>query len=156
MSELAGWSTFNADHMAMYGINVGITKTVVKTVEYFKIYPEVKDLLDEVINLPISPELASKEQKTEELIGKYEINDFILYRFLKNGDSPSRITYLLTKGFNLTEQEAHKYVKNFYKRFYSQQYKRLSSPEGVKILDLSLSPRTEVRLNGDIYFPEEE
>ncbi|HOA64201.1 MAG TPA: NAD(+) synthase, partial [Bacilli bacterium] len=147
----------NADHMAMYDINVGLTKTVVrKTVEYYKeIYPEVSDILDEVINLPISPELA-KDQKTEDIIGKYEINDFILYRFLKNGDSPSRITYLLTKGFNLTEQEAHKYVKNFYKRFYSQQYKRLSSPEGVKILDLSLSPRTEVRLNGDIYFPEEE
>ncbi|HPT89563.1 MAG TPA: NAD(+) synthase [Bacilli bacterium] len=158
MSELAlGWMTFNADHMAMYNINVGLTKTVVrKTVEYYKeIYPEVSDILDEVINLPISPELA-KDQKTEDIIGKYEINDFILYRFLKNGDSPSRITYLLTKGFNLTEQEAHKYVKNFYKRFYSQQYKRLSSPEGVKILDLSLSPRTEVRLNGDIYFSEEE
>lgn len=158
MSEIAlGWSTFNGDHMAMYGVNSGLTKTVVrKTVEYYKnIFSNIEDLIDEVLALPISPELTSENQKTEELLGKYTINDFILYRFLNNGDSPKRITYLLIKFFALSEEEASKYVTNFYKRFFSQQFKRLTIPEGVKILNLSLSPRTEVKLNGDIYFPEE-
>lgn len=155
MSEIAlGWSTFNGDHMAMYGLNSGLTKTVVrKTVKYYKdIYPEISDLLEEVLSLVISPELTSENQKTEDIIGKYTINDFILFRFLHNGDSPERIRYLLIKFFTLSEEEADKYVNNFYKRFFSQQFKRLTMPEGVKVLNISLSPRTEVKLNGDIYF----
>lgn len=157
MSEIAlGWSTFNGDHMAMYGLNSGLTKTVVrKTVEYYKdIYPETSEILNEVLEMPISPELASKDQKTEDIIGKYTINDFILFRFLHNGDSPERIKYLLIKFFYLSSEEASKYVSNFYKRFFSQQFKRLTMPEGVKVLNISLSPRTEVKLNGDIYFIE--
>ena len=154
MSEVAlGWSTFNGDQMAMYGINSGIPKTVIKeTVRYYKnIYPFLSDVLDSVINTPISPELAGSNQLTEDIIGKYEINDFILYHFLVCGDSNERIVYFLKRFFKMEENNAIDYVNNFYNRFFHQQYKRLTMPEGVKILDLSLSPRTQTRLSGDIY-----
>ena len=153
MSEVAlGWATFNGDHMAMYGMNAGLPKTVVrKTVEYYKeIYPEVSDILDSIIDTPISPELSSSSQATEEIIGKYEINDFILYRFLCCGDDADRIVYLLNKFMGLSIDDASKYVINFNKRFYSQQFKRLTSPEAPKILKASLSPRGELKLSGDI------
>lgn len=154
MSEVAlGWSTFNGDQMAMYGINSGLPKTVVKeTVRYYKkIYPFLSDVLDSVINTPISPELSGSKQLTEDIIGKYEINDFILYHFLVCGDSNERIVYFLKKFFDMKENDAIDYVNNFYNRFFHQQYKRLTMPEGVKILNLSLSPRTQTRLSGDIY-----
>ena len=138
--------------MAMYGMNAGLPKTVVrKTVEYYKeIYPEVSDILDSIIDTPISPELSSSSQATEEIIGKYEINDFILYRFLCCGDDADRIVYLLNKFMGLSIDDASKYVINFNKRFYSQQFKRLTSPEAPKILKASLSPRGELKLSGDI------
>lgn len=154
MSEVAlGWSTFNGDQMAMYGMNSGIPKTAVKALVgyYKKLYPEIADTLDSIIGTPISPELTGNDQATEDIIGKYEINDFILYRFLANGDSESRIIYLLTKFMNLSKEEASKYVKNFFDRFLKQQFKRLTMPEGVKIFKVGLSPRTEFRINGDLY-----
>ncbi|MGD9886858.1 MAG: NAD(+) synthase [Bacilli bacterium] len=154
MSEVAlGWSTFNGDQMAMYGLNAGITKTaVIETVRYYKtIFPEVRKIIDQIIDAPISPELSSSSQKTEDLIGKFAINDFILYHFLVDGDDAKRIAFLLTKAFQLDLNQATQAVDNFNKRFYSQQYKRLTMPEGVKVLGISLSPRTELKLNGDIY-----
>jgi NAD+ synthase (glutamine-hydrolysing) len=154
MSEVAlGWATFNGDHMAMYGINAGLPKTVVKeTVRYYKgIYPIVADILDSVIETPISPELSDSTQSTEDIIGRYDINDFILYHFLENGDDTNRIAYLLFKAMDIPLKEAKDLVIKFNNRFYSQQYKRLTSPEAVKIMGFSLSPRTEIRLNGDIY-----
>ena len=153
MSEVAlGWSTFNGDQMAMYGMNAGLPKTAIKVVtKYFEnIYPELKECINSVIGTPISPELKGN-QLTEDIIGKYEINDFILYHFLVNGDTGERIVYLLKKFFNMNENEAIDYVNNFNNRFYKQQFKRLTMPEGVKILDVSLSPRSELRLSGDIY-----
>lgn len=156
MSEIAlGWSTFNGDQMAMYGINSGITKTVIKRLcqYYFTEFPEVEDILQDILDTPISPELSSKDQKTEDAIGKYEINDFILYHFLVRGAGPQKIAFLLEKVFQLSTQEANHYTDQFHHRFFTQQYKRLSSPEGVKILPISLSPRTEIKLNGDIYYP---
>ena len=155
MSEIAlGWCTFNGDHMAMYGLNAGLPKTAVRaTVNYYKeIYPEVKNSLDSIIATPISPELAGNNQKTEDIIGKYEINDFILYRYLVCGDEKARIASLIVSDMGLKEEDANNYVDNFFKRFFSQQFKRLTGPEGVKIFDLSLSPRSGVKLNGDIYF----
>ena len=155
MSEIAlGWCTFNGDHMAMYGLNAGLPKTAVRaTVNYYKeIYPEVKNSLDSIIATPISPELAGNNQKTEDIIGKYEINDFILYRYLVCGDEMARIASLIISDMGLKEEDANNYVDNFFKRFFSQQFKRLTGPEGVKIFDLSLSPRSGVKLNGDIYF----
>ena len=152
MSEVAlGWSTFNGDQMAMYGINAGIPKTAIKKIcAYFKnIYPDLSSLIDSVVSTPISPELKGN-QLTEDIIGKYEINDFIMYHFLVNGDSFERIVYLLEKFFNLSDNQALDYVNNFNKRFFSQQFKRLTMPEGIKIFDISLSPRGEVKLVGDI------
>ena len=153
MSEVAlGWSTFNGDQMAMYGMNAGLPKTAIKVVtKYFEnIYPNLSDCINDVIGTPISPELKGN-QLTEDIIGKYEINDFILYHFLVNGDTSERIVYLLKKFFNMDDNQAIDYVNNFNKRFYSQQFKRLTMPEGVKLLNISLSPRSELRLNGDIY-----
>ncbi|HQC74985.1 MAG TPA: NAD(+) synthase [Bacilli bacterium] len=154
MSEIAlGWSTFNGDHMAMYGLNAGITKTVViETVRFYKtIFPEVRKILDLIIDAPISPELSGSKQRTEDVIGKFAINDFILYHFLVYGDDAERISFLLTKAFQMDIKKAQAAVDNFNKRFYSQQYKRLTMPEGAKVLGISLSPRTELKLNGDIY-----
>jgi NAD+ synthase (glutamine-hydrolysing) len=156
MSEIAlGWSTFNGDQMAMYGLNAGLPKTVVRaTVKHYQEhFPEVKELLEEILEAPITPELTDQNQETEAIIGKFEINDFILYHFLVNGDEGQRIVFLLSQVFGLSEKEAKGYVDNFYKRFYSQQYKRLTMPEGVKILELSLT-RGELKLNGDLYPPK--
>ena len=157
MSEVAlGWSTFNGDQMAMYGLNAGLPKTVVREMVrfYINIYPELKDCLLSVIGTPISPELAGSNQLTEDIIGKYEINDFILYHFLVNGDDASRIIFLIQKGFGLEEEDAFKYVDNFQKRFFSQQYKRITMPEGVKLLNISMSPRSDLRITGDIRKPK--
>ncbi|HKM29944.1 MAG TPA: NAD(+) synthase [Bacilli bacterium] len=154
MSEIAlGWSTFGGDHMAMYAINAGLPKTVVReTVRHFKeIYLDVADVIEDIITTPITPELTDAKQSTEDIIGKYEVNDFILYHFLKNGDDTERIAYLLFKAMDIPCKEARELVVKFNKRFYSQQFKRLTSPESVKIMSLSLSPRTELKLNGDIY-----
>ena len=154
MSEIAlGWSTFNGDHMAMYGLNAGLTKTaLIATLKYHQnLFPEVKDLIDKIIDTPISPELSSVNQKTEELIGKYEINDFILYHFLLCGADEARLIFLIKKVFELSEKAAKDYVDRFNKRFYQGQYKRLTTPESAKILGISLSPRTSFKLNGDTY-----
>lgn len=154
MSEIAlGWCTFNGDHMAMYGLNAGIPKTLVRElVKYYKtIYQDLSECLDDICATPISPELAGKTQRTEDLIGKYEVNDFILYRFLGCGDSEDRIKIFLIKDFGLSVEEADNYLSNFYKRFFSQAYKRITMPEGVKVLDLSLDVKG-AKFNGDVYY----
>jgi len=154
MSEVAlGWSTFNGDHMAMYGINAGLTKTaLIATLNHAKsIYKDTSTIIDNIINTPISPELSGQDQKTEELIGKYEINDFILYHFLSCGADDVRLILLLKHVFGLGEKEAKDYVDRFNQRFYGGQYKRLTSPESVKILEISLSPRTYLHMSGDTY-----
>ena len=156
MSEVAlGWSTFNGDQMAMYGLNAGLPKTVVREMVRFSIdiYPNLKECLLSVIGTPISPELAGSNQLTEDIIGKYEINDFILYHFLVNGDEAARIMFLIQKGFGLSEEDAFSYVDNFQKRFFSQQYKRITMPEGVKLLNICMSPRSDLRIAGDIRKP---
>lgn len=157
MSEIAlGWSTFGGDQIAMYGLNAGLPKTVVReVVKYYReVYPETKEVLEDILNTPISPELTGSAQRTEDVLGKYEVNDFILYRFLAAGDDFQRIAYLLGKVFGLSDKEAENYVKNFTARFFSQQFKRLSMPESVKILEISLSPRGELKMGGDFYPPQ--
>lgn len=154
MSEVAlGWSTFNGDQMAMYGINAGLPKTAVKAVVKFykSIYKDLDKLIDSIIDTPISPELTGNDQATEDIIGKYEVNDFILYRFLACGDSEHRISYLINKFMNLSKEESDNYVKNFFNRFLKQQFKRLTMPESVKIFSVGLSPRSEFKINGDIH-----
>lgn len=156
LSELAlGWCTYNGDQMSMYGINAGIPKTLVRfMIEHYAIdvfkAPTQKVLLD-IVDTPITPELASN-QKTEETIGKYEINDFIIHRLLRHGDTAKRILYLLKETFNLDQATSTHYIKAFFKRFYAQQFKRQALPDGPKILDISLSPRGDLRLPSDIDF----
>lgn len=143
-SELAlGWCTYNGDQMSMYGINGGLPKTLVRyMVSKYAIndFKNIKDTLDDIVDTPISPELSGTNQRTEDSIGKYEINDFILYRHLVCGDDKDRIVYLLKIAFNLDDKIALLYVDKFFSRFFSQQFKRKALPDGPKVLDISLSP----------------
>lgn len=153
MSELAlGWCTYNGDQMSMYGINAGIPKTLVQfMVKYYAEvkFPEIKETLLDVVNTPISPEL-KKDQKTEDNVGKYEINDFILHRYLTAGDNEERLIALTKKVFGLTIKEATDYVKNFLFRFFTQQFKRQALPDGPKILSVGLGSRSDYRMPSDI------
>lgn len=154
MSELAlGFTTYNGDQMSMYGINQGLPKTLVRFMvdgyARFGLKEDVQTLAQAVIDTPISPELLV-DQKTEEHLGKYEVNDFIMHRFLRYGDTEARIKWLLTLVFSLNDEEASTYVTHFFQRFYSQQFKRQASPDAPKILDVSLSPRSDHRMPSDV------
>jgi NAD+ synthase (glutamine-hydrolysing) len=154
LSELVlGWCTYNGDQMSMYGINAGIPKTLVsfmiQNYADHKFSEDVRETLYSILSTPITPELASN-QKTEDTIGKYEINDFIIHRVLRYGDNKERIVWLLPIVFDITEKDAFEYAANFFRRFYSQQFKRQALPDGPKILDISVSPRGDLRLPSDI------
>jgi NAD+ synthase (glutamine-hydrolysing) len=154
LSEMAlGWCTYNGDQMSMYGINVGIPKTLVRFMIYnyaiHKFNEEVRGTLLSIVDTPITPELTSN-QKTEDTIGKYEVNDFIVHRVLRYGDTEERITWLLPRVFEINEEISSNYSSNFFRRFYSQQFKRQATPDGPKILDISVSPRGDLRLPSDI------
>ena len=154
LSEMAlGWCTYNGDQMSMYGINVGIPKTLVRFMIHnyaiHKFDAQVRDTLLSIVDTPITPELASN-QKTEDSIGKYEINDFIIHRVLRYGDTEDRIAWILPYAFSMTKEEGAMYAHNFFRRFYSQQFKRQATPDGPKILDISVSPRGDLRLPSDI------
>lgn len=156
MSELAlGFATYNGDQMSMYGINQGIPKTLVRyLVNAYGMHGFDRDLTaltSPIINTPISPELIPG-QESEEMIGSYEINDFILARFLRHGDREARIAFLIGAVFGLDSQEANTYVTRFFKRFYQQQFKRQASPDAPKVIDIALSPRTDFRLPSDISY----
>lgn len=165
MSELAlGWCTYNGDQMSMYAINAGIPKTLVKFMVKEFMLREVNLLttneedakllqytLGDILDTPISPELINTEQHTEEIIGKYEIHDFILYHMLNNGDTEDRIYALMKQAFKgeFEEEKLLEYLQIFFRRFYSQQFKRSAMPDGPKVLDISLSPRTDWRMPSD-------
>ena len=160
MSELAlGFATYNGDQMSMYGINQGIPKTLVRfMVEYYGRVGFDNDLsavMNPILKTPISPEL-TENQVTEEIIGSYEINDFILVRYLRHGDPEDRISWLIETTFKLSSNEAKAYVKRFFKRFFSQQFKRQASPDAPKILDIALGPRSDLRLPSDISYGDED
>ena len=111
----------------------------------------LKATLADILDTPISPELINTEQHTEEIIGKYEIHDFILYHMLNNGDTEDRIYTLLKEAFKgeIEEEKLLEYLNIFFKRFYSQQFKRSAMPDGPKVLNISLSPRTDWRMPSD-------
>ena len=152
LSELAlGWCTYNGDQMSMYGINAGIPKTLVRFMVRMHAnydFKDIKDTLIDICETPISPELTDQNQKTEDSVGKYEINDFILYRYLYAGDTKERIVYLLDKSYKINNSK--ELVDNFFKRFITQQFKRQALPDGPKILEVSLSPRGDYRMPSDI------
>ena len=153
LSEIAlGFMTYNGDQMSMYAINAGLPKTWIKAlVEYHSNhdYQMVKEVLQGVLSSPISPELL-EDQKTEEVIGRYDINDFILYHHLECGADKEKIMWLIKHAFDISSEEGKAYVNRFFKRFYEQQFKRQTLPEGPKILGISLSPRGQYRLPSDV------
>ncbi len=161
MSEFAlGWATYGGDHLSMYGINAGIPKTLIQEIvaEYAKNAPaKVSKVLKDILATPISPELkpASKgkiTQKTEDLVGPYILHDFFLYHFLVNNLGPKEIYKLALSAFknDFNNATIKHWLEVFFRRFFNQQFKRSCSAEGPKILTVSLSPRTDLRLPSDV------
>lgn len=163
LSELAlGWATYNGDHMSMYGVNAGIPKTLIKylvrDVAYNAVDEKSRNTLFDIIDTPISPELIPAEedgtikQKTEDLVGPYELHDFFLYYFLRFGFRPSKIYLLARKAFNAADYEddtIKHWIKVFFHRFFTQQFKRSCLPDGPKVGSVSLSPRGDWRMPSD-------
>jgi NAD+ synthase (glutamine-hydrolysing) len=153
LSEIAmGWMTYNGDQMSMYGVNSGLPKTWVQLLIDYHMkhdYQHVADVLNHILKAPITPELL-ENQDTEATIGRYDVNDFILYHHLEQGADEEKIEWLIQYAFGMNEHEAKVYVKRFFGRFYSQQFKRQTLPEGPKILGISLSPRGQYRMPSDV------
>lgn len=162
LSELAlGWCTYNADQMSMYGVNSSIPKTLVRyLVNYFAENAEIQNpelckVLKDILDTPVSPELLPPEdgkisQKTEDLVGPYELHDFFLYYVLRFGFSPKKILFLAEKSnLQYKKEEILKWLKNFYRRFFTQQFKRSCMPDGAKVGTVNLSPRGDWRMPSD-------
>lgn len=162
LSEMAlGWATYNGDHISMYGVNSGVPKTLVKyLVKWFADRaedPEQRKSLVDIIDTPISPELIPADengeisQKTEDLVGPYELHDFFLYYVLRYGFSPQRIYFLANVAF-ADYYDSHTikhWIKTFFRRFFSQQFKRSCMPDGPKVGSVCLSPRGDWRMPSD-------
>lgn len=161
MSELAlGWATYNGDHMSMYGVNASVPKTLVRyLVSYFAETSEdikLQEVLNDVLDTPVSPELLPPKdgeiaQKTEDIVGPYELHDFFLYYVLRFGFEPTKIYRLAKIAFADTYEDKVilKWLKVFYKRFFSQQFKRSCLPDGPKVGSVSVSPRGDLRMPSD-------
>ena len=162
LSELAlGWATYNGDHMSMYGVNGSIPKTLVKYLVKWVAENEVDEtscitLLD-IVDTPISPELIPADengdikQKTEDLVGPYELHDFFLYYFMRFGFRPSKIFMLASLAFKevYDEETIKKWLLIFFRRFFNQQFKRSCLPDGPKVGSISISPRGDWRMPSD-------
>ena len=165
MSELAlGWCTYNGDHMSMYAVNVSVPKTLVKYLvrAYAELHPAVHDTLESICDTIISPELLPPDaqgniaQSTEATIGKYDLHDFFLYHFVRNGFTKEKIQKLAEIAFaqkNVTKEEITSTLDNFFRRFYAQQFKRSCLPDGPKVGTVSLSPRGDWRMPSDAKNP---
>ena len=160
LSELAlGWATYNGDHMSMYGVNASVPKTLVRHLiayEGKRLGGAAGAVLEDILHTEISPELLPPEdgkiaQKTEELVGPYELHDFYLYHAVRWGFPPEKVLYLAKAAFKekYSDDTLRKWLKNFYRRFFSQQFKRSCLPDGVKIGSVSLSPRGDWRMPSD-------
>ena len=162
LSELAlGWATYNGDHMSMYGVNGSVPKTLVRSliswIAETKIDANAKATLIDILNTPVSPELLPPtedgdiDQKTEDIVGPYELHDFFLYYVVRFGFSPSKILYLAEHAFKekYNRETILKWMKVFYRRFFSQQFKRSCLPDGPKVGSVSLSPRGDWRMPSD-------
>ena len=161
LSELAlGWATYNGDHMSMYAVNASVPKTLVRyLVQYFADTTGDKllsDTLYDVLDTPVSPELLPPEkgqisQKTEDLVGPYELHDFFLYHMLRIGSSPDKIYRLARIAFvdTYTDEFIMKWLRSFYKRFFAQHFKRSCLPDGPKVGSVAVSPRGDLRMPTD-------
>ena len=162
MSELAlGWATYNGDQMSMYGVNASVPKTLVRqSVNWAAATEEnakVQKALIDVVDTPVSPELLPATesgdiaQKTEDLVGPYELHDFFIYNFLRQGFTPSKILFLAEHAFNGVYDHATivKWLKIFFRRFFAQQFKRSAMPDGPKVGSVGLSPRGDWQMPSD-------
>ena len=161
MSELAlGWATYNGDHMSMYGVNASVPKTLVRhLVRYYADTcgeEELRLVLLDVLDTPVSPELLPPEdgaisQKTEDLVGPYELHDFFLYHILRCGSRPSKIFRMALLAFEgqYDREVILKWLKVFYRRFFSQHFKRSCLPDGPKVGSVAVSPRGDLRMPSD-------
>lgn len=162
LSELAlGWATYNGDHMSMYAVNTGVPKTLVASLTRWIADTQMDEvaqkILHDILDTPFSPELLPADnegkiaQKTENFVGPYELHDFFLHRMLRYGDNPKRIFFMAKQAFEgvYLPEEIQKWLKVFYKRFFSQQFKRSCMPDGPKVGSVSLSPRGDWRMPSD-------
>ncbi|WP_294371434.1 NAD(+) synthase [uncultured Clostridium sp.] len=162
LSELAlGWCTYNGDHMSMYAVNPSIPKTLVRYLVKYVAQNEsnqtVTDTLMDILDTPVSPELLPKDsngqiaQKTEDIVGPYELHDFFLYHFIKHGSTKERILFLAQHAFKneYSKEEIQKWLDKFMYRFFTQQFKRSALPDGPKVGSISLSPRGDFRMPSD-------
>ena len=161
MSELAlGWATYNGDHMSMYGVNAGVPKTLVRHLVQY--YADTCDndaltgVLLDVLDTPVSPELLPPvdgviSQKTEDLVGPYELHDFFLYYMLRCGFEPAKVYRIAKRSFagEYEDEVILKWLKIFYRRFFAQQFKRSCLPDGPKVGSVALSPRGDLRMPSD-------
>ena len=163
LSELAlGWATYNGDHMSMYGVNAGVPKTLVRHLVHYEADIAATDTLRtvllDILDTPVSPELLPAKdgeiaQKTEDLVGPYELHDFYLYQVLRFGFGPAKIFRLAKAAFagrpEYPDNVLYKWLRNFYWRFFAQQFKRSCLPDGPKVGSVTLSPRGDWRMPSD-------
>ena len=165
LSELAlGWATYNGDHMSMYGVNAGVPKTLIRYLVSYVAGEMATETLLDIVDTPISPELIPADeqgnikQKTEDLVGPYELHDFFIYYFLRYGFSPKKIFLLAKRAFCTPsenkaalydEETVKKWLTTFCRRFFNQQFKRSCLPDGPKVGSISLSPRGDWRMPSD-------
>ena len=161
MSELAlGWATYNGDHMSMYGVNASVPKTLVRHLVHYYADTcedqELKEILYDVLDTPVSPELLPPKdgeisQKTEDLVGPYELHDFYLYYMLRFGYEPSKIYRIAKEAFagEYDNETIYKWLRTFCWRFFAQQFKRSCLPDGPKVGTVALSPRGDWRMPSD-------
>jgi NAD+ synthase (glutamine-hydrolysing) len=158
LSEVAlGWSTYNGDHMSMYALNASIPKTLIQyVIEYYKSDESIADIIDDILDTPISPELLPHlddeiVQETESIVGPYELHDFFLYHFIKYGAKPTKIRFLANIAFEgkYDEETITKWLKLFLRRFFTQQFKRSCMPDGPKVGTISMSPRADWKMASD-------
>ncbi|MGN0449849.1 MAG: NAD(+) synthase [Ruminococcus sp.] len=161
LSELAlGWATYNGDHMSMYAVNASIPKTLVRYLTAYEAQKSngtLKEVLLDVLDTPVSPELLPPDkngeiaQKTEDVVGPYELHDFFLYYMVRFGYAPSKIYYMAKLSFKdkYSEETIKKWLTVFIKRFFSQQFKRSCLPDGPKVGSVTLSPRSDWRMPSD-------
>ena len=161
MSELAlGWATYNGDHMSMYGVNASVPKTLVRHLVHYYAdtckNEELSNVLTDILETPVSPELLPPEdgkisQKTEDLVGPYELHDFFMYHILRFGYRPSKIYRIARIAFagEYEDEVILKWLKTFYRRFFAQQFKRSCLPDGPKVGSVAVSPRGDLRMPSD-------
>ncbi len=162
LSELAlGWATFNGDHISNYGVNASIPKTLIRYLVWYEANNSkglLKQTLLDILDTPVSPELIPPSddkitQKTEDLVGPYILHDFFLYYAIRRCYNPSKIFYIAKNTFKneYSAETVYKWLENFYKRFFAQQFKRSCLPDGVKVGSVSLSPRGDFMMPSDAY-----